>query len=221
MWELIREAPRLHHATRQAAEPPAKMWESSSARLDSRTVKGTLQQGSPPLSYREVIGLWQGDAAFRKRFAEILTAAPFEAFFWETPPVNRGTLDQPFEFVWVDAPPLVRLKPEPQAFAEHFASHPGQPVLSFPNLGGDAVLVVPAPLADEDAYTHLARFLGKAPEAQVDAFWQKVGEAMHKRISDTPVWLSTAGLGVSWLHLRLDSRPKYYRHRPYQTQTCP
>ncbi|MGI9175867.1 MAG: DUF6940 family protein [Rhodothermales bacterium] len=24
------------------------------------------------------------------------------------------------------------------------------------------------------------------------------------------MWLSTAGGGVSWLHVRLDSRPKYY-----------
>lgn len=192
------------------------MWKSNANRLDDRTVKGTVQKSSSPLSYREVIGLWQGDSAFRKRFTEILTTSSFDAFFWETPPVNHGSLDRPFEFVWVDAPPLVRLRPEPAAFAEHFARHPQQPVLSFPNLGGDAVLVVPAPLAEEGCYTHLARFLRSAPETQVDAFWQRVGEAMHHRISDAPVWLSTAGLGVSWLHLRLDSRPKYYRHRSYQ-----
>ncbi len=24
-----------------------------------------------------------------------------------------------------------------------------------------------------------------------------------------------AGLGVAWLHIRLDDRPKYYRHAPY------
>ncbi len=197
------------------------MWQSSSTRLDDRTIKGTVQEGSAPLSYREVIRLWREDPAFRRCFTEILTASSFEAFFWETPPVNRGSLDRPFEFVWVDAPPLVRVRPEVAAFAEHFTGHPGQPVLSFPNLGGDAVLVVPAPLAEEDCYTHLARFLRSAPETQVDAFWQRVGEAMQQRISDAPVWLSTAGLGVSWLHLRLDSRPKYYRHRAYQTETCP
>lgn len=197
------------------------MWESSSIRLDDRTLKGRIGASSSLLSYREVIGLWRDDAGFRQRFTEILTTAPFEAFFWETPPVTRGNLDRPFEFVWVDAPPLVRLRPEAAAFAEHFARHPGEPVLSFPNLGGDAVLVVPAPLAEEGCYIHLARFLRTAPEAQVHAFWQRVGEAMEARISDALVWLSTAGLGVSWLHLRLDSRPKYYRHRAYRAETCP
>jgi len=192
------------------------MWKSASVRLDDRTVKGTVHRDSSTLSYGEVIELWRNDAGFRRCFSEILATAPFEAFFWETPPVTRNTLERPFEFVWVDAPPLVRLKPERKAFAEHFTAHPAQPVLRFPNLGGDAVLIVPAPLADESCYIHLARFLRKAPESQADAFWQQVGEAMNRRISGSPVWLSTAGLGVSWLHLRLDSRPKYYRHRSYQ-----
>ena len=31
----------------------------------------------------------------------------------------------------------------------------------------------------------------------------------------TPTWVSTAGGGVAWLHVRLDSAPKYYTHRPY------
>jgi hypothetical protein len=45
--------------------------------------------------------------------------------------------------------------------------------------------------------------------------WRATAETLLDRISDTPTWLSTAGLGVIWLHLRLDSRPKYYSYRPY------
>jgi len=40
-------------------------------------------------------------------------------------------------------------------------------------------------------------------------------QGLEDRLADTPLWLSTAGLGVSWLHVRLDTRPKYYRHRVY------
>jgi len=32
-----------------------------------------------------------------------------------------------------------------------------------------------------------------------------------------PPWVSTAGMGVPWLHVRLDTRPKYYRHAPYRS----
>ena len=34
--------------------------------------------------------------------------------------------------------------------------------------------------------------------------------------NDVPVWTSTSGLGVYWLHVRLDSRPKYYQHQPFK-----
>jgi hypothetical protein len=31
-----------------------------------------------------------------------------------------------------------------------------------------------------------------------------------------PVWLSTSGLGIYWLHFRLDTVPKYYTYAPYK-----
>lgn len=34
--------------------------------------------------------------------------------------------------------------------------------------------------------------------------------------TDYPIWLSTSGLGVYWLHMRLDRRPKYYTYEPFK-----
>ena len=56
---------------------------------------------------------------------------------------------------------------------------------------------------------------------QQHALWQSVGEAMARRVGAKPVWLSTAGAGVSWLHVRLDDRPKYYGYVPYMRSTEP
>jgi hypothetical protein len=39
---------------------------------------------------------------------------------------------------------------------------------------------------------------------------------MAARLSARPVWLSTAGAGVAWLHVRLDDRPKYYGFDEYR-----
>lgn len=39
---------------------------------------------------------------------------------------------------------------------------------------------------------------------------------MVARLGVRPVWLSTAGMGVSWLHVRLDARPKYYGFAAYR-----
>ena len=123
-------------------------------------------------------------------------------------------MSQPFEFVLLDSPGLAR-RPDPEAFEEHFAGAEAG-VAAFANLGGDAIMVVPAPLAEPSAYGHLAAFVRLAPEAQRHALWQSVGEAMARRVGPKPVWLSTAGAGVSWLHVRLDDRPKYYGFGPYK-----
>jgi hypothetical protein len=53
--------------------------------------------------------------------------------------------------------------------------------------------------------------------AQRYALWEAVGRVAERRLGTAPVWLSTAGAGVSWLHVRLDDRPKYYAFTPYKT----
>lgn len=138
---------------------------------------------------------------------------PFDGYCWECRPVSQAMVSRPFECVFVVSPALVRLPPDPRDFSGHFRVD--ESVATFANLGGDATLVAPAPGPRETDYSHLASFTATAPLAQQDALWRAVGEAMRRGIGLKPVWLSTAGLGVAWLHVRLDSRPKYYRHRAY------
>jgi hypothetical protein len=190
-------------------------WKSEAEQLDHRTIKVRLM-AEAPLSFGEVIGLLESDSEFRSFFTSAIQQAGYDSYFWEVPAVTSATLEQPFEFVVVEGASLEFLRPDPKPFAEHFAARPGASVIDFPNLGGDALLVVPAPVAtDVGCYTHLGRFLREAPSLQIDAFWKSVGACMKRRVSGSPLWLSTAGMGVSWLHLRLDSRPKYYRHKAY------
>lgn len=169
-----------------------------------------------PVSYGDVLRLWQNDAAFRSFFTAMLAAAPFPAFRWETPAVTAGTVGRAFEFVLLDEPGLPA-----RADVSAFASHVGQPtprdgVVAFRNLGRDAVLVVPCPVGPPAAYAHLAAFVRHAPDAQRHALWRVVGREAEARVGPVPVWLSTAGMGVPWLHVRLDDRPKYYGFDPYR-----
>ena len=87
----------------------------------------------------------------------------------------------------------------------------------FPNLGGDALLLAPCPTGPVKAYAHLAAFLRGAPEAQVLELWRVLGRHVEHRVGKRLFWVSTSGLGVYWLHLRLDDIPKYYQHAPYRT----
>ena len=77
-------------------------------------------------------------------------------------------------------------------------------------------MVVPTPGVDHTIYCHLLSFLRGGTKKQRNLLWQLVGEEMEIRVNDTPVWVSTAGGGVAWLHVRLDDRPKYYSYAPYK-----
>ena len=77
-------------------------------------------------------------------------------------------------------------------------------------------MVVPTPIAENNIYTHLANFVRQAPADQIDVFWKTVGEECIKNISEKNIWLSTHGLGIYWLHVRVDTVPKYYHFREYR-----
>ena len=117
-------------------------------------------------------------------------------------------------------------------FEEHFHTCE-KDVVSFSNLGGDAFLVVPCPPSkdkqentktsreDMKMYGHLSAFVALSKDVkQLQNFWIKVAETFETRISqikdNQPIWLSTCGTGVYWLHVRLDSRPKYYSYEKYR-----
>ena len=97
------------------------------------------------------------------------------------------TLGDPFEAVVIDSPSLDRAQ-DADAFADQFEAHTGD-VLTIPNLGGDALMVVPRPMSDAKCYCHLASFLRGAPEAQRDALWIAVAEATLGRVGSKPLWL--------------------------------
>jgi hypothetical protein len=190
------------------------VWSVRATTLDEATLQWRLLDSSGrELGFSQVVSAWASDAEFRSLWSDLLRGVPFLAYAWECPPVTAASASRPFECVFVSSPALARMRPDPDAFAEHFRQDVS--VVTFANLGGDAALVVPCPSARGDNFSHLATFVASATPAQASALWQAVGTAMQRRIGASPVWLSTAGLGIAWLHVRLDSRPKYYRHAPY------
>lgn len=192
------------------------MWDVHVAFLRSGSIqKVRLTRGGAPVRYQEVLQWWQSEEAFCAFFSALLSDAPWSAYRWETPPVTAATVDRDFEFVLVDSPALARC-PDPDAFARHFDGSEGREVVTFPNLSGDAVLVVPCPSGPDVVYGHLAAFMREGTEVQKHALWRAVGSAVEGRLGERPLWLSTAGLGVPWLHVRVDARPKYYSYGPYR-----
>ncbi len=190
-------------------------WDLHTDRLTPATLRATLALGNAAMTFAEVIRQWRENDAFRTFWGVSLRRVPFDAYCFEAPPLTRDSLAKPFECVFVESPALSRTAPDPEPFSEHFRKNPACEVVVFENLGRDAILVAPCPRSDLNCYTHLAVFARSAPMAQSNELWRLLAETLENRPGDAPVWLSTAGLCVYWLHVRLDSRPKYYRHRPY------
>jgi hypothetical protein len=179
----------------------------------NRVLRRSIIDASGPMTSAAVLRLLADSADFRAWFTTMLLQDAPPAFRWETPALSIGTQSRPFECVLIDDPRLQR-PAELQAFASYFRGQDAD-VLSVPNLGRTSELVVPRGIAPEEAYVHLASFLRAAPQTQVDALWRCVADTVLRGLSDRPLWLSTAGAGVAWLHVRIDRVPKYYWHRPY------
>lgn len=172
-----------------------------------------IYSGGNAVSFRSYLELLENDQNFGRWYAELLTGVTFNAFFWEHPPLCNANIDSATEFVLLDSPTLAGLSPNPGPFKSYFDRE--NDIVSFHSLGGDAFLIAPTPCEPLTACVHLAAFVRNAPETLVVNLWHETGRALRQTLGDKYLWLSTSGLGVAWLHIRLDSYPKYYQHRPY------
>ena len=192
------------------------MWTCRLVPIDSFVQRVVVTVGGAPASYRQVIEGWRTDPFARTAFLAALSSAPFPSFRWECRSVTTASADVAFDAVIANSPELL-VKPDPTPFAGQFDRTAGPTgTHSFPSLGGDAYLVVPAPTKPMRDFGHLAAFLRNASLDQQHLLWTEVASCVAERVSTRPLWLSTAGAGVSWLHVRLDTRPKYYVHEPFR-----
>jgi hypothetical protein len=191
------------------------MWEARAFDVEGGKRLEVFSDGSR-ISFRRLFGLLEDEPAFASWYTDMLSASEADAFFWEHPALTHENLDADAELVLISAPSLARLRPDPEPFRERLDEDPGADVVAFRNLGGDATLIAPRPTGRREAYGHLVAFVRSAPREQVLSFWQHVGRLVRMSVGASPRWVSTAGMGVAWLHVRIDSSPKYYRHAAYK-----
>lgn len=129
--------------------------------------------------------------------------------------MTSRTLDEAFECVVANSPALARVVADPRPFGSILRDGATESVAAFSNLGQDAMLIAPSVTADDAACAQLAAFVRRAPAFQQQALWKSVGREAVALVGDAPLWISTSGLGVHWVHVRLDSIPKYYTYLPY------
>jgi len=185
--------------------------------LTVKTLLLQLQKNGQPLSFAQVVKYWSDHESFREFYTSTLLKHGGTGCFWEHPRLNKSTADQAYECVITQTDAFSKRVANFRPFSR--AVSPGQRISTFPNLSGEALLVVPNP-SDEISFNgrDLISFLQTAPDDLVHDLWKAIGKETASAIENgTPFqYLSTHGLGVLWLHIRLEQGPKYYHHRPYR-----
>lgn len=174
--------------------------------------------GARLATFRQALESLAKNSGSRQALSETIRTLP--AVFWECVPVSSDTLDSaPFEFVLLPANPRSWKGPDPGPFSSHLSRCGSeQGAIAFDSLGKDSRLIVPCSVEPVGALTHLGVFVRDAPVTAQGALWKLVAEealTAIERAKGKKVWLSTSGLGVSWLHVRLDTRAKYYHTQYY------
>lgn len=107
-----------------------------------------------------------------------------------------------------------------QTFGEYLnCLSPNDTCCAFANIGNTATLISPKNLGD---YSHIGKFMRNASLEEVNQLWKKIVNEFITALSVNPtksLWLSTSGLGVSWLHFRIDKVPKYYTYHKFAKET--
>lgn len=188
--------------------------------INSNTIKYTVNSEGGKLTYHNFLNLLrEKNNEFLKAFRDELNIASseFSGYFWECVPVSSNTIDKDFEFVVVKSGALSNIRQDYSNFQEYFGRDNN--VVSFSSFSGDTLIV---PIPKDSDYKNISKFADNTSAEQWGEFWQKVGEKMEENLinaNGSTRWLSTSGLAVYYLHVRIDKKPKYYNHQEYLKET--
>ena len=96
------------------------------------------------------------------------------------------------------------------SFKSYINNSKNKYVVSFNNLSGNTLLVIPMPRKNKNFAT-IKDFTDNASAAHQKKFWKKVSVLTRKEFKKHgSVYVSTHGLGVSYLHVRISHKPIHY-----------
>jgi ribosomal protein L18E len=142
----------------------------------------------------------------------VLKNIPFEYYMIRSPlSIQKGKLS----FNVIDkTKQLSKMKIDTKTYKKYFKTD--KDVAVFMNLTNDTILIVPKILKskkiNKNIYLNISTFSRNAPLEQQINLWKEVFKQLkkcHKNKKDC--YLNTHGLGIGWLHIRIDETPKHYR----------
>jgi len=151
--------------------------------------------------------------------------------FFESKPIYKQTLDEEYEFVLISTDKFLGKRQNNKTFKKYWDSYDYQGTSRkysriFPSLSKRSTMITPVPRKEDgeylNYYSNLQDFLIHGLTYDIRAFWNTWGKGLEDwyikiQDGDVPkVCVNTAGLGVYFLHGRLDPKPKYYKFVEYR-----
>lgn len=131
--------------------------------------------------------------------------------FWETSRMHgRGLSEFKQKTTSASKHLPMSMRADSSAFAQHVRGK--KSTVAFQNLGNTATLVAPPHRTGSNKnFSHIATFYKHASPAEIRDLWRTVAKVVETKMNKgESVYVSTHGTGVPWLHVRIESTPKYY-----------
>lgn len=129
-------------------------------------------------------------------------------FFYESSPYEND--ESEYEHMLIESNNLDNMSQDYTPFNEYINKNITHTSMSFYNLSKTSKLIIPMPCVNKN-FTTLKDFIDNASIDTQKEFWKKVAdEIRHMSKLHKKIWISTHGLGVGYLHMRIDTSPKYY-----------
>ena len=127
--------------------------------------------------------------------------------FWETSAIQPGAQNTYKERMINASSALpMDMTSDTSSFSQHISTN--RPVAFNSNSGSRLVI----PPDNSRNFAHIGAFYKNARVIDVIDFWKKVASEVRRELARTggPLYVSTHGRGVPWLHVRIESSPRYY-----------
>jgi len=182
---------------------------------NEHAVRFKLKKGEQYLNFKEVFELWSTNSEFVEFYKNKLIQFDYQAFYWEHPALTEEFLERRYECILQRSKKLENLPVNENAFKNFIYKQ--EQVVDIMNLGKNARLVIPTKKTDKEIYNHFGKFIRQASREQIIEVFRRLGEKITEEIEKQElIWLNTAGLGVIWVHIRMDTKPKYYKTKKYK-----
>ncbi len=174
-------------------------------------IKIIIFKDSQQISWYEILDLWKHNNAFIDFFVSLLILSNFNNFFWQCCSVNRNDLKKKlFECYLIETKYDFGVA-DNSSFQEYLKT--SKSIVNFYNFNKDCLLIVPNynHSISKSSYLNIYNFIKFAPKSQIHLLFHQISLNIYKEFHKTKkIYLNTHGLGVPWIHIRLDYYPKYY-----------